>query len=106
MSNTGVQARWASKHDHVFDQDKPTANERRTIVVVLLTAVTMVVEIAAGLSYGSMALLADGLHMASHPERVRGWGRYEGRGSSRLVDWPGQAGCHHCCRDTLAVPVG
>jgi cation diffusion facilitator family transporter len=35
-------------------------------MVVLLTAVMMVVEITAGLIYGSMALLADGLHMASH----------------------------------------
>jgi cation diffusion facilitator family transporter len=31
-----------------------------------MTAVTMVVEIAAGIAFGSMALLADGLHMASH----------------------------------------
>lgn len=57
---------WTSSHDHVFGQDRPTTNERRTVTVVLLTAVTMVVEIAAGLAYGSMALLADGLHMASH----------------------------------------
>jgi cation diffusion facilitator family transporter len=35
-------------------------------MVVLLTAVMMVVEITAGMIYGSMALLADGLHMASH----------------------------------------
>lgn len=42
------------------------AAEGRTLVVVALTAVTMVVEIAAGLAFGSMALLADGLHMASH----------------------------------------
>lgn len=41
-------------------------NERATRVVVLLTAVTMVIEIAAGLWTGSMALLADGWHMASH----------------------------------------
>ena len=33
---------------------------------MLLTAVMMVVEIAAGISYGSMALLADGWHMATH----------------------------------------
>jgi cation diffusion facilitator family transporter len=58
--------RWLSKHDHVFDQDQPTTNEKRTLVVVAITAITMVVEIAAGLVYGSMALLADGLHMASH----------------------------------------
>ena len=40
--------------------------EARTRWVVAMTAATMVVEIAAGVVYGSMALLADGLHMASH----------------------------------------
>ncbi len=54
------------RHDHTFDQDKPRSGERRTLVVVALTAAMMVVEIAAGLAFGSMALLADGLHMASH----------------------------------------
>ena len=54
------------QHDHVFDQDQKRAGERRTLLVVAMTAVMMVVEIAAGLIYGSMALLADGLHMASH----------------------------------------
>jgi len=57
---------WSSRHDHVFGQNRPTKNEKRTLVVVAMTATTMVVEIAAGLVYGSMALLADGLHMASH----------------------------------------
>ncbi|MBL7716559.1 MAG: CDF family Co(II)/Ni(II) efflux transporter DmeF [Bdellovibrionales bacterium] len=41
-------------------------NERRTLIVVLLTAAMMVVEIIAGYMTGSMALLADGYHMASH----------------------------------------
>ena len=54
------------RHEHVFGQDQRQAGERRTLWVVLLTAVMMVVEITAGLMYGSMALLADGLHMASH----------------------------------------
>jgi cation diffusion facilitator family transporter len=36
------------------------------MIVIGLTAATMVVEISAGLVFGSMALLADGLHMASH----------------------------------------
>jgi cation diffusion facilitator family transporter len=54
------------QHDHVFHQDQTRAGERRTLVVVAMTTVMMVVEIAAGLVYGSMALLADGLHMASH----------------------------------------
>ncbi|GAB5373854.1 MAG: hypothetical protein AcusKO_03160 [Acuticoccus sp.] len=34
--------------------------------MVINTATTMVVEIAAGLAFGSMALPADGIHMASH----------------------------------------
>ena len=54
------------QHDHVFDQDRKRSGEKRTLIVVAMTAVMMVVEIAAGLAYGSMALLADGLHMASH----------------------------------------
>ncbi len=53
-------------HDHVFNQDKKRPGESRTVLVVVVTAVMMVVEIAAGLVYGSMALLADGLHMGSH----------------------------------------
>lgn len=42
------------------------SHERRTSWVVLLTAVTMVVEIIFGISSKSMALLADGIHMGSH----------------------------------------
>ena len=41
-------------------------NARRTLWVVILTAVMMVVEIVAGWLTGSMALLADGFHMATH----------------------------------------
>ena len=53
-------------HDHVFGQDERQGGEARTIRVILLTAFMMVLEIAAGIAFGSMALLADGLHMASH----------------------------------------
>lgn len=53
-------------HQHVFNQDQKQAGESRTLLIVVITAIMMVVEIAAGLIYGSMALLADGLHMASH----------------------------------------
>ena len=56
--------RWS--HDHVFNQNQRRAGEKRTLIVVVITAVMMVVEIAGGLIYGSMALLADGLHMGSH----------------------------------------
>jgi cation diffusion facilitator family transporter len=54
------------RHDHVFLGDDHARNERRTWLVVVLTAATMVVEIAAGLAFGSMALLADGWHMSTH----------------------------------------
>ncbi len=62
--HTRDSTRW--QHDHVFAQDRERPGEKRTLIVVLITAVMMVVEIVAGLAYGSMALLADGLHMASH----------------------------------------
>lgn len=54
------------QHDHVFGQEKPRVGERRLMVVLVLTLATMAAEIAGGLVFGSMALLADGLHMASH----------------------------------------
>jgi cation diffusion facilitator family transporter len=54
------------QHDHSFGQDLAKPGERRTQVVIALTASMMVLEVAAGISYGSMALLGDGLHMASH----------------------------------------
>ena len=54
------------QHDHIFGQDRVRPGERRTLWVIAITATMMVVEITAGLAYGSMALLADGLHMGSH----------------------------------------
>ncbi len=53
-------------HEHVYLGDGHEANERRTWIVVGLTAVMMVGEIAAGSAFNSMALLADGWHMATH----------------------------------------
>lgn len=53
-------------HDHRFGQDERRSGEARTVAVILLTTITMLVEVWAGIAYGSMALLADGLHMASH----------------------------------------
>lgn len=52
-------------HDHVFDQGNHAA-ERSTRAVMWITAAMMVVEIAAGWRFNSMALLADGWHMSSH----------------------------------------
>jgi cation diffusion facilitator family transporter len=53
-------------HDHVFLSQSHNENARRTLWVVVLTFVMMVGEIAAGYVTGSMALLADGFHMATH----------------------------------------
>ncbi|WBX83387.1 CDF family Co(II)/Ni(II) efflux transporter DmeF [Sphingosinicella microcystinivorans] len=53
-------------HSHDFLGAGHDANARRTRWVVLLTALMMVGEIVAGYATGSMALLADGFHMATH----------------------------------------
>lgn len=56
--------RWV--HDHTFGQDEKKSAEMRTLIVSIVTILTMIVEIGAGIAFGSMALLADGLHMGSH----------------------------------------
>ncbi|GAC1620042.1 MAG: CDF family Co(II)/Ni(II) efflux transporter DmeF [Bradyrhizobium sp.] len=53
-------------HDHVFlgkDHDKA---ERRTWVVIVLCSIMMIAEIIGGALFGSLALVADGLHMSTH----------------------------------------
>ena len=55
-----------NNHQHVSISDNQMAHERRTWLVIALTATMMVLEITAGFIFGSMALLADGWHMASH----------------------------------------
>jgi len=54
---------WQHSHDFSVKNEK---GEQRTQYVLILTAITMVVEIIAGSIYGSMALLADGWHMGTH----------------------------------------
>jgi len=53
-------------HEHVYLGRGHDANERRTWLVVGLTSAMMAGEIAAGSLFNSMALLADGWHMATH----------------------------------------
>lgn len=55
-----------SVHDHVFMSENQRSNEQKTWAVIVLTALTMGLEIVCGMMFGSMALLADGWHMASH----------------------------------------
>lgn len=54
------------QHGHRFLGQRHDENEYRTWLVVGLTAVTMVAEIVGGSLFGSMALVADGWHMATH----------------------------------------
>ncbi|HDR27457.1 CDF family Co(II)/Ni(II) efflux transporter DmeF [Rhodovulum sp.] len=54
------------RHDHIFLGPNHDRNARRTSIVIAITATMMVIEIAAGTIYGSMALVADGWHMSTH----------------------------------------
>jgi cation diffusion facilitator family transporter len=54
------------QHHHVFLGAKHERHERRTWVVVALTAAMMVAEIVGGTLFGSMAVVADGWHMSTH----------------------------------------
>ncbi len=53
-------------HQHAFLGEHHREHERRTWSVVALTALMMVVEITGGTLFGSLALVADGWHMATH----------------------------------------
>lgn len=53
-------------YDHIYLPESHDRNARRTHWVIALTTATMLLEIGAGWLTGSMALLADGFHMATH----------------------------------------
>lgn len=53
-------------HDHVFLGAEHEHAQTRAKWAAIITAVFMLVEIACGLAWHSMALLADGVHMATH----------------------------------------
>jgi cation diffusion facilitator family transporter len=56
----------SAAHNHVFLGEGHERNERRTWTVIALCAFMMVAEIIGGLLFGSIALIADGLHMSTH----------------------------------------
>ncbi len=62
--NEWSAAQQARAHVHIDPRQRE--NERRTWRVIWLTLTVMIIEIAAGMAFNSMALLADGWHMASH----------------------------------------
>ncbi|MDQ2861746.1 MAG: CDF family Co(II)/Ni(II) efflux transporter DmeF [Pseudomonadota bacterium] len=61
-----VETKIHAGHSHVFLGDRHEKNERRTWIVIWLCGAMMVLEIAGGLAFGSIALIADGLHMSTH----------------------------------------
>jgi cation diffusion facilitator family transporter len=64
MSN-GTDSR-SMGHEHIFLGAGHEKNERKTWAVIVLCGVMMVVEIAGGSVFGSLAVVADGLHMSTH----------------------------------------
>jgi cation diffusion facilitator family transporter len=55
-----------SGHNHVFLGAGHESNERKTWAVIVICGLMMVAEIAGGSLFGSLALVADGLHMSTH----------------------------------------
>ena len=53
-------------HSHVFRGKEHEASEKRTWAVIWLCGAMMVLEIVGGILFGSIALVADGLHMSTH----------------------------------------
>jgi len=56
----------AQTHEHVFLGGGHARNERRTWLVIGICGAMMLLEIVGGIAYGSIALVADGLHMSTH----------------------------------------
>src|SRR5262249_30250003 len=56
----------AFRHEHIFLGADHSRNERKTWAVISLCGAMMVAEMIGGAVFGSMALIADGLHMSTH----------------------------------------
>jgi cation diffusion facilitator family transporter len=63
IDNNGAAAAF---HSHVFLGEGHEKSERKTWAVIWLCGIMMVAEIVGGLLFGSIALVADGLHMSTH----------------------------------------
>jgi cation diffusion facilitator family transporter len=66
MMSDFYQHPFASYNDHVFLGASHGSNERKTWAVIVLCGLMMVAEIGGGTLFGSLALVADGLHMSTH----------------------------------------
>src|SRR5437588_78085 len=54
------------RHEHIFLGEHHERNERKTWFVIVLCGAMMAAEIVGGTIFGSMAVIADGLHMSTH----------------------------------------
>ena len=63
---TDAQSIFQHPHDHVFLGKDHDRAERRTWAVIVLCSIMMIAEIIGGALFGSLALVADGLHMSTH----------------------------------------
>ena len=54
------------RHSHVFLGEAHERNERKTWIVIAICTAMMIAEIVGGWWFGSVALIADGLHMSTH----------------------------------------
>ena len=59
-------AAFGAGHDHIFLGVGHEKNERKTWAVIALCSAMMLIEIVGGSMFGSLALVADGLHMSTH----------------------------------------
>src|SRR3984893_12082538 len=57
---------YSESHSHFFLGEGHARNERRTWMVIGLCSAMMVAEIVGGILFGSIALVADSLHMSTH----------------------------------------
>ncbi|XUW92775.1 CDF family Co(II)/Ni(II) efflux transporter DmeF [Burkholderia sp. M6-3] len=64
--NDFKDAAFGAAHDHIFLGTGHERNERKTWAVIALCSAMMLVEILGGSMFGSLALVADGLHMSTH----------------------------------------
>lgn len=64
--NSSAQLHAGDEHQHVFLGSGHAANERKAWAVIGLCSAMMLIEIGGGIAFGSLALVADGLHMSTH----------------------------------------
>ncbi|AMP05748.1 CDF family Co(II)/Ni(II) efflux transporter DmeF [Collimonas pratensis] len=64
--NEFYEAPFKAEHDHVFLGEGHDSNGRKTWAVIALCSAMMLAEIVGGHLFGSLALVADGMHMSTH----------------------------------------